>query len=229
MNRGSPSKNNPQHSYIMGDQPLSSDSIEKDVGVTFDLQLTFKEHIRSMIAKANSRIGLIKRSFVKLTIKNFKLLYKSLVRPILEYCSTIWNPHYKYLAQEIEKVQRRATKVIHTLKHLDYSERLKKLNITTLFYRRKRSDMLQVFRLFHGFDKIDINQFFTVNKNNRGHEFKLVKKSCSTNIRANSFSLRVFEDWNNLPQSVVNCKTINTFKNALEKHWSDDPVKYDYD
>ena len=222
-------KDNPHHSYTMGNQPLLEDSIEKDVGVTFDLHLTFKDHIRSMVSKANSRIGLIKRSFVSLNIENFKLLYKSLVRPILEYCSSIWHPQYKYLALEIEKVQRRATKLISSLKDLDYSERLRRLNLTTLAYRRKRTDVIQVFRLFKGFDKIDVSQFFKINTSNRGHRFKIEKKSCKTNIRANAFSHRVFEDWNNLPVEVVDSKTINAFKTGLEKHWKNDPLKYNFE
>ena len=82
-----------------------------------------------------------------LSITNFKLLYKSLIRPILEYCTVIWFPLYKTDSQEIEKVQRRASKLVPTLKDLSYPERLKTLNLTTLAYRRNRTDMLQVYRL----------------------------------------------------------------------------------
>ena len=73
---------NPNHVYTMNQNVLATDETEKDVGVTFDQCLNFKTHIRHMIAKANSRIGLVKRSFSDLSIKNFKLLYKSLIRPI---------------------------------------------------------------------------------------------------------------------------------------------------
>ena len=182
-----------------------------------------------MVAKAKSRIGLIKRSFMHLNINNFKLLYKSLVRPILEYCSSIWYPQLKYLECEIEKVQKRATKLVSTIKNLEYPERLKKLNLTTLKYRRKRTDILQVFRLFHGIDNIDINQFFKLNSHNtRGHNYKIEKPRCSTNLRANSFSHRIVNEWNNLPPKVVNCATINAFKSALERHWTNDDTKYNF-
>ena len=100
-----------------------------------------------MTSKANQRVGMIKRSFSRLTNKSFLILYKSLVRPILEYCSQIWNPLYKKDIIEIEKVQRRATKLVPALRELPYDERLKKIKLTTLAYRRKRMDVIQVYRI----------------------------------------------------------------------------------
>ena len=221
---------NPNHLYKMGNQPLSSDVSEKDVGVTFDLQLNFKLHIRNMVAKANSRVGIIKRSFSCLNKKNFLLLYKSLVRPILEYCSSVWNPLYKNEALEIEKVQRRATKLVPNLRNLNYEDRLRALNITTLFFRRKRADVIQVYRLLHKIDKIDYKQFFTRNENpTRGNGWKLFKPYHGANIRANNFSNRVINDWNSLSRKTVDADTINAFKSALEKEWANKPYKYIYE
>ena len=183
-----------------------------------------------MIKKANSRVGLIKRTFSKLNIESFKILYKSLIRPILEYCSVIWNPLYKTDAQEIEKVQRRATKMVSSLKDLTYSERLKKLNLTTLAYRRKRSDVLQVYRIIHKIDNIPFDLFFTYNTHDtRGHSFKLDKPRANSILRQNSFSHRVINVWNNLPADVVESSSINSFKNALEKSWKNDDIKYHFE
>ena len=93
---------------------LQTDTEEKDLGVTFDTNLTFQPHIGNIASKANSRVGIIKRTFNKLNEENFKILYKSLVRPILEYCTSIWFPLNKREAEEIEKVQKRATKLVST-------------------------------------------------------------------------------------------------------------------
>ena len=183
-----------------------------------------------MVSKANQRVGLIKRSFSRLDIISFKILYKSLVRPILEYCSVIWYPLYKREALEIEKVQRRATKLVPTLKDLSYPERLQKLDITTLAYRRQRTDVLQVFRIIKDVDNIPFESFFEKNSNStRGNSFKLEKPRASTKLRQNSFSHRVIDIWNSLPDSAVNCKTINSFKDAIEKTWKDSPIKYDFE
>ena len=180
-----------------------------------------------MISKGNQRVGLIKRSFSRLNIQSFKLLYKSLVRPILEYCSVIWYPLYKSDAQEIEKVQRRATKLVPELKNMSYDERLKALNITTLAYRRRRTDVLQVYRIINEIDNIPFGNFFEYCQNNtRGHSRKLIKPRASTRLRLNSFSNRVINVWNNLPEKCVESKSLNIFKNSLEKFWKDDPLKY---
>ena len=182
-------KNNPKHTYTIGNIDLANDDLEKDVGVHFDPSLEFRIHINKMISKANSRVGLIKKSFSKLSITNFKILYKSLIRPILEYCTVIWFPLYKTDSQEIEKVQRRASKPVPTLKDLPYPERLKTLNLTTLAYRRNRTDMLQVYRIINKIDNIDFDSFFTYNDNNtRGHSKKIDKPWANTRLRLNSFS-----------------------------------------
>ena len=220
-------KKNPMHEYTMDGTTLFTDSEEKDVGVLFDSELTFRKHISNMISKANSRIGMIKRSFSQLNIKNFKLLYKSLVRPILEYCSSVWFPLYKRDVQEIEKVQRRATKIVKSLKNLDYPERLKKLNLTTLIYRRHRTDILQVYRIINGIDRLNFKDFFKLDTScTRGHTWKLWKPQAETKLRQNTFSHRVINTWNSLPSEVVNSPSINSFKNALEKHWKTQDFKY---
>ena len=220
-------KNNPIHTYTIGNIDLANDDLEKDVGVHFDPSLEFRIHINKMISKANSRVGLIKKSFSELSITNFKLLYKSLIRPILEYCTVIWFPLYKTDSQEIEKVQRRASKLVPTLKDLPYPERLKTLNLTTLAYRRNRTGMLQVYRIINKIDNIDFDSFFTYNENNtRGHSKKIDKPRANTRLRLNSFSHRVINMWNSLPEETVTSPSLNSFKNALEKVWVNDPIKY---
>ena len=224
-------KKNPNHNYTMGGVPLSEGTSEVDVGVTFDAELEFRTHIKSMISKANSRVGIIKRSFSKLNKKSFKILYKSLVRPILEYCSVIWFPLNDTDANEIEKVQRRATKLVPQLRNDDYPERLRKLDLTTLQYRRERTDVLQVFRIIHQFDKIPFETFFkysTADVGTRGHEWKLEKpRSTGTGKqRLNSFSHRVIDNWNKLPSGTVSCTTLNEFKTSLKDAWKNRQIKY---
>ena len=221
-------KDNPNHSYQMGDSDLTQDVTEKDVGVTFDPSLEFRLHIANMINKANSRVGMIRRSFSYLEANNFNTLYKSLVRPILEYCSSVWYPLYKTDINEIEKVQHRATKSVPSIKHLPYPDRLRELNLTTLSYRRQRTDMLQVYRIIHKIDKNDFNLFFEYNTApTRGHKWKLDKPRATTRIRLNSFAHRVINPWNALPEHVVQSPSINAFKNALEKAWANKADKYE--
>ena len=79
------------------------------MGVLFDTQLNFKDHIQEKINKAHRMIGLLKRNYIYMDCKTFILLYKALVRPHLEYANSVWSPYRKSDIEQIEKVQKRAT------------------------------------------------------------------------------------------------------------------------
>ena len=99
----------------------------KDLGVIFDSKLNFGEHIKEKINKAFSVLGVIKRNFIHMDKSTFVLLYKAMVRPHLEYSNSVWCPFKKGDIENIEKVQKRATKLIisfknyHNLKDYDSS------------------------------------------------------------------------------------------------------------
>ena len=86
------------------------DSI-KDLGILFDTRLSFKDHIQEKINKAYNMIGVLKRNFIHVDCNTFILLYKALVRPHVEYANSVWSPYKKCDIEQIEKIQRRATKV----------------------------------------------------------------------------------------------------------------------
>ena len=91
----------------------------------------------------------------------------------------------------IEKVQRRNTKMVFGLEKLSYTERLKKLNLTTLDTRRLRGDLPEMFKIIKGFDNVDYNKFFKLSDNRlRGHSFKLFKSGCRLDCRKFSFGSR---------------------------------------
>ena len=109
-----------------------------------------------------------------MTIDNFIILYKALVWPILEYCYTTWALHFIKDHKEIEKVQKRATKLVKSISHMPYGERLKKLSLTTLYYRRQRADVLKLFRIIKGMDKFDIKKKLN-SRPSRYNSLKLIK------------------------------------------------------
>ena len=200
---------------------------EKDLGVLIDKDLKFQHHIAESVKKANRKLGLIRRSFSCLDKEIFTNLYKSIVRPNLEYGCTIWSVIYKKEAITLENVQRRATKLVSSIRHLTYSERLRALGIPTLQYRRLRADMIEVFKIFSGIDIIDRDIFpAPTSYITRGHSRKIQKKHSRTNIRKYSFSQRVVSAWNSLPEDVVTAKTLNAFKNKLNSHWKNMSVKF---
>ena len=128
--------------YFIDNVEIERTELITDLGVTFDPQLKFSTHINEKINKAYARLGVIRRNFNYMSPDIFCLLYKSIVRSHLEYASSVWNPHSKEDIEALEKVQRRATNLVKTIKHLNYEDRLKKLKLPTLKYRRLRGDLI---------------------------------------------------------------------------------------
>ena len=136
------------HRYTVYNQEMEHVFEEKDLGVTFDAELTFAEHIMTKARKANAIVGLTRRSFTYLDSKSFTKLYTSFVRQHLEYAQCVWAPHLLKHVEILEKVQMRATKLVDGFGNLDYPERLKRLNLPTLVYRKKRGDVIELYKHF---------------------------------------------------------------------------------
>ena len=223
-------KKNENVGYKMNGKTISEDIIVKDLGVYFTNDLKFHHHICKITATANSRLGVIRNTFHRIEKVGFLDLYKCMVRPILEYCNSVWSPYLKKHHTMLEKIQRRATKMISGMETLSYSERLKVLQITTLYYRRQRQDMLQVYRIIEGIDCLEFDSFFQFNRSiTRGSSKKLIKPRATSSYKLNSFSHRVINLWNELPEFVVQSKTINEFKSNLSIQWNNKAFKYEID
>ena len=216
---------NPHHAYQMldnGNQTVITEvAEEKDIGVTFTSDLMFEKHIVNAVNKANKILGIIRRTFSFLDKDMFLQLYKTLVRPHIEYGSVIWSPYFKKDIFLIENLQRRATKMVIDIKDLSYETRLKCLGLPTLQYRRGRCDMVQVYKIVNAIDRLDYNMFFTEasHKGTRGHDYKLQKSRSRLKNRQNVFSQRVVNNWNSLSSDCVHSSSINQFKGALNKDW----------
>ena len=215
-----------EYEYYMTDNQnnqykLSTEESERDLGILFKSNFKFDEHIDNTVNKVNRIIGLIKRKFNYIDSELFLTLYKALIRTHLDYGNLIFYPTTKKYKQVLENAQRRATRLVPELRGLSYKERLEKLNLSTLEYRRKRFDLIQVFKIIHGLDDIDMNLFFTFTENNqlRGHNLKLNKPRANKSVRLNSFALRNIPVWNSLTEEIVNSKTVLEFKTKLDKFW----------
>ena len=193
-----------------------------------DSKLTFETHVNKSVQSANKITGIIKRNFKYMGEDIFLNLYKTLVRPYLEYSSVVWDPATIRDQKLLEGVQRRATKLIPTIKDLSYEQRLVNLGLPSLQYRRTRADMIQVYKIVHGMDRIDPTIFFELVKDfkTRGHKYKLCKPRCRTSFRRHTFSNRVVDTWNSLPAGIVEAPDINSFKSQLNTFWKHHPLKF---
>ena len=203
----------------------------KDLGITIDSELNFKEHIGGKVNQAFSMLAIINRNFFNLDKNTFKLLYKSLVRSHLEYGHSVWNPYRIGLISDLERVQKRATKLVKYCKKLNYSERLRFLEIPTLKFRRARGDMIEVYKILHGFYDVDVVPIILRNYNTRtrGNDLKLLHSRSRLDVRKYSFSSRIVGLWNMLPNWVVLSETVNGFKNNLDKCWGSQDLYYNWE
>jgi hypothetical protein len=228
-----------------------------DLGVTIDSELAFNDHIYDKINKAYQMIGIIKRNFKDLDKFSFLLIYKSLVRSHLEYANAIWNPYRVAVIADIEKVQKRATKLVKGLRNMTYRERLINLQLPTLKFRRVRGDMIEVYKILsHKYDEqvwptSMANKYAQqvcptsmpnkyaqqvcpgLNKSEytstRGHSLKLTTERAKYDLRKYSFTSRIVTIWNSLPNSMVCSESVNNFKNQLDALWRNTDLFYNYE
>ena len=134
---------------------------QKPARVAFIWILKFSKQCNEAAKKAMRVLGLVKRHFRNPDMATFRLLYKSFIRPHLEYSVQAWSPCLRRDIDCLEKVQRRATKLVQGFQNMCYEERLRRLGLTTLKKRCIRGDLIETFKIVTNRENIDSRQFFT--------------------------------------------------------------------
>ena len=206
---------NPQ--YTLAGNTLSCADYEKDVGVLVPSNLKFHEQCATAIAKANSVLGLIKRAFQSRDQVTMINAYKTYVQPHLDFCIQVWAPGNKAWQDKLEKVQKRALRLIPSLNGLDYQEKLKETGLLTLSDRRKMFDLVEVYKRAKKGQVCYQNS----SKTTRSVEHKLlVVPKFRLDIKKNSFCVRATQEWNKIPMQIRESETLSIFKKNIKAYLS---------
>ena len=208
--------------------------IVKDLGVYVTSDYTWTHHINTMVADARLMASWVLGVFKDRSKTTMLQLYKTMVRSRLEYCCPLWNPNKIQDIQTIEAIQKAFTKKITGLREIDYWERLKHLNITSLQRRRERYVIIHIFKIINDMAPNDLNiQWY--NHKRLGTKIKLPKLNnapkYASSLMDASFRIKGASLWNLLPADTNTQKALDPFKIKLQKFlkkFPDRPPVYGY-
>lgn len=187
--------------------------------------LKWSTQVSKVYTKSTSIAFTIIRTFNNQNPQIYTQLFKTYVRSIIEYNSSIWNLNLIKDIRKIESIQIQFTQKLCqklNIKYSSYNHRLKILNLETLEIRRLKSDLKLVYKIHNNLINLNINEFFTQSTldnsyNLRRHDKYLkLPDLCKTTIRRSFFSLRIVKIWNKLPQYVIRSKSLPIFKDNLD-------------
>ena len=215
------SKKKSDSTFYLEDFQVKETDIVKDLGVFITSDLKWESHTSQIKRSAFQKCYLILKSFKSNCIWTLLKGYITFVRPTMEYATQVWNPYLKKDIRSLESVQRFFTKKICNrcgIPFSSYYDRLYKLNLKTLEYRRVAADLLMVYKILHCLVKLNFDDFFEFYQSpyeTRRHKLCLKSKRCDDLGEKEWFGNRVVETWNKLPEEVVTAGTINSFRARL--------------
>ena len=212
--------NNPERDYEMAGRILQKTKEERDIGVLMSDKLKPGPQCAKAARTATVVLNQLIRAFHFRDRHVFIQLYKQYVRPHLEFGGPAWAPWTAADKEVLEKVQRKAVTQVTGLKARDYEDRLKELGMVTLDERRHQTYMITVYKILTGKDDLDPTEWFTMAQDGQratrsaADPLNVRVTHGRLDIRRNFFSVRVTEQWNQVPTDIKNKKTVEGFKKA---------------
>ena len=225
-------RNNPGYKYVMNGMEIGETTEEKDLGVWMEATGKPGKQCAKAAQSANFALGQLQRSFHYRNAKTLVPLYKTFVRPKLEFAVQSWCPWLEGDKNVLEKVQKRMVRLLTDVRGDSYEEKLEKIGLTTLTERRERGDAIEAFKTLNGFNRVDKEKWFHLEEDDSrptrrntkvtdGKEERranvLKEEAARLEIRRNCYGVRAARIWNSIPDAVREQKSINAFKNAFDR------------
>ena len=213
-------RNTGNPTYTIHGQELEVVSKAKYLGLTISKNLSWSEHIAATSKKAERARAFLVRNISSCTQEVKKQCYTTLVRPILEYASEVWDPHQATNIQRLERTQRRAARFItgNYDRQASVSEMLNKIELPTLRDRRAATKVTTFFKGIKGQLAIPTSQLQPAKRCTRGNQQKYQQLHCRLGITSASFYPDAVRLWNTLPEEVAAAPTLESFKSRLQRH-----------
>jgi hypothetical protein len=201
------------HQYTLHGQVLEDASTARYLGVTISDDMTWNRHIDQISSRANSKLGFLRRNLKVRDTKLKEAAYKASVRPAVEYCPSVWDPHTQLHAGRLEMVQRRAARWVTGRYHNTSSvtNMLSQLGWRSLAQRRSDSRLTMMYKVTRGLVDIPMGNFFRFQRDG----IHIQPIFSRTQYYEFSYSPRTIVDWNALPRDVLRVGTVATFKRRV--------------
>ena len=204
--------------YRLSGEYIQLVKCHRDLGVIVDEKLRFHEHVDSVVRKARGLMGCLLRA-TKCRDQNFMLsLFISHIRPLIDYCSSVWNVGFLGDSRRLESLQRRWSREVEGLGMYDYCERLKRMGMYSIRGRLLRQDLVKIWKAFNAEVEFGLSSIFEVaaDVGTRGHSLKLSVPLCRSEARRRSFAARCVGQWNSLRKETVTASSLSSFKSRLD-------------
>ena len=204
--------------YFLKQHQICRSTSATYLGVTIDKHLKWTNHIQHVTCKANSANAFLRRNISSCTQQTKKLCYLAMVRPILEYASTVWSPYTNSSIYKLEMVQRRAARFItnNYSPWASVTEILDHLNLPTLEQRRNNLKLVMMYKMVHRLVHIDNGTYLIPTASQtRGHDQRFLQPHSRIDSYLYSYYPSTIKLWNNLSSSTVESPTLNTFKQCI--------------
>ena len=205
------------HTYHIKGTNLEAVENATYLGINVAKDLSWNRQVSRVAAKGNRMLGFVKRNVVTTSRSTKELAYNSLVRPTMEYASSVWCPYYENQIYDIEMVQRRAARYcLHAYtKKESVTTMLQMLKWETLEQRRLKARVVMGYHVVNDLVMIPKDQLIPNTSSTRGHHMKFQTLYAKRNYYKYTFFPSFIPLWNALPESAVSAATIDVFKDEL--------------